>query len=356
MFWNPATMTQHAEQGLLSESNIGFILPYSRATDGGPAPGVEVPGLDDSGDIGELGIVPASYWLYGFNDQFVAGVSLNAPFGLTTNADDWFGSPQGDKSAVKTYTLTPSAAYKLSDEFSIGVGLQAQFMTVDLTSRTPTGVKFLDVEGDDIGLGFTAGVLFEPSDATSIGIGFRSSVAHNLKGDATIAAFDGDIEAGFKSPETLTFGIRHQFNEKVTILAGAEWANWSRFDELRIEDQASGATVGLTVEDWKDSWFVSVGGEYAFDDKLTLRAGVAYEESPVGKLTRTPRVPDNDRIWLSAGASYAFNEKTTIALAYSHVFMKDGDINLAAGGGLPSLSASFNQDIDIFSLSLTRDW
>ncbi len=360
MFWNPATMTQHAAQGLLSDSDTSLILPQSRARDGGPAKGAAAPGISDSGNIGRSAPLPASYWLYGLNDRFVVGLSMNSPFAMTTDSDVWYGSPHGDRSKIRTYTFTPSAAFKLSDSFSIGAGLQAEYMNVDLTSSTPAGVKFFDASAHDVDVGFTLGMLFEPTDTTSIGIGYRSSISHALKGDATIISplgvINPDIVADFKSPETVSVGLRQKLTQNATLLTGAEWANWSRFKDLTIKADPSGTTLGSTKESWKDSWMVSLGGEYAFDDKLTLRAGLAYEKSPVPDATRTPRVPDNDRIWLAMGATYAISNSTSISAAYSHVFMKDGKVNLAGGGGLPPLAATFKQNIDMVSLSITHDW
>jgi long-chain fatty acid transport protein len=357
MFWNPATMAQHSGNGLMSESNAALIIPHSEADDGGPAPGSPVPSLRDSGNIGVTSPVPASYWLYGINDQLVVGASLNAPLGLTTNADDWYGSPHGDKSSVRTYTFTPSVSYRVSDMISVGAGLQLEYMTVDINSRTPTGVEFFSADGSDFDVGFTAGILIEPTDTTDIGIGFRSSVHHKLKGDGFVAGlFDGDITAQFKSPEIVTLGLRQEVSDDLRLMAGVEWANWSRFEELAIRSAATGGLIGLTVEDWKDSWFYSVGGEYDLNDQITLRAGAAFEKSPVPDATRTPRVPDNDRLWLSLGASYQISQRMRANVAYSHIFVKDGDVNLAAAGVLPPLSANFEQSIDIISASLTMDW
>jgi long-chain fatty acid transport protein len=358
MYWNPATLSQHSGNGLMSDGNTSLILPYARAEDGGSAPGVQAPGISDSGNIGKTAIVPASYWIYGVNDDLVLGVSLNAPLGLTTNADNWYGSPHGDKSAVKTLTATPSASYRINELISVGAGVQIEYMSVDINSRTPTGTEIFDAEGDHIGIGFTAGVLFEPTDTTDIGIGFRSSVKHKLEGDGFLmpAAFVGDIEADFRSPETVTVGIRQQVTDQLTIMAGAEWSNWSRFEDLTIKSSASGAAIAQTIEDWNDGWFVSVGVEYAMNDAVALRAGVAFENSPVPDATRTPRIPDNDRIWLSVGASYQITQKMRANLAYTHVFIDDGEVSLAGGGGLPPLNATFEQDVDIIALSLTTDW
>jgi long-chain fatty acid transport protein len=338
LFWNPAISSEYNEFGFISENNAALIAPYSKSNLG-------------SGNIGELALVPAGYFSYGLTDQITIATSMNAPVGLTTDGNNgWAGNNRGDRSEVKTYNFNPTMSYKFNDMLSLGVGAQIEFMQVELTSRAPvSGTQFLKAKGDSLGVGFTAGLLFEPTDTTDIGIGFRSSVSQTLKGEGffTPTGFGGDIRAKFKSPETVTLGIRQDVTDQLTLLGGVEWANWSRFKELRIE----GPTPAL-VENfaWKDSWYVSAGAESTYNDALTLRSGVAYEKSPVPDATRSVRTPDNDRYWLSVGASYKFSDNMTANLAYSHVFMKDGDVNL------PGLNTTFKQHLDIVSVGLTRDW
>jgi long-chain fatty acid transport protein len=343
LFWNPAVSSEYNEFGFISENNAALILPYA-STEGA--------GLFDSGNIGDWAVVPAGYYSYAWNDQITFAGSVNAPFGLVTDGrDGWAGNPFGDKSDVKTYNFNPSMSYKINDMLSVGVGAQVQYMGVHLTNRTaPAGVQFVDIEGDDIGIGFTAGVLFKPTDMTEIGLGFRSSVKHTLKGDGFFPAPPTTgISAKFTAPEMVTLGVSHQVSDQLKLLAGVEWSNWSRFKELRVINDATGAPfVPVTDFSWKDSWYYSLGAEYAYSDVLTLRAGAAYEKSPVPDATRSVRVPDNDRIWLSAGASYRFSEKMVANLAYSHVFIDDGDVLLPA--------VSFNQHVNIISVGLTRDW
>jgi long-chain fatty acid transport protein len=346
LFWNPAISSEYNQFGFISDSSNALIAPNSKSDLG-------------SGNIGRLALAPASYVSYGLTDEITIAASMNAPLGLTTDGKNgWSGDIHGDKSKVTTYNFNPSASYKLNDMISFGLGAQIEYMDVSLTSRLPgSGFKFFDAQGKDIGFGFTAGVLFQPTETTDIGIGYRSSISHILKGDAQVVpiGFNGDIRAKFTSPETVTFGIRQKLTDDLTLLGGVEWANWSRFKELRIKD-TTGATKGLNTYNWKDSWFISAGAEYAYNDALMLRAGAAYEKSPVPDATRSPRVPDNDRYWLSLGASYKLNDSFTANLAYSHVFMKDGDVNIPAGGGLPALNTSFKQHLDIVSIGLTHDW
>ena len=55
---------------------------------------------------------------------------------------------------------------------------------------------------------------------------------------------------------------------------------------------------------YQDGWFFSVGAEYQWTDRLTLRTGIGYEISPITDQVRTPLIPDNDRFWASVGASW----------------------------------------------------
>jgi long-chain fatty acid transport protein len=343
MFWNPAVSAEYNEYGFISENNVNLILPSAEAEFGG----------NSSGNIGEWAIVPAGSMSYGLTDKITLGLTTGAPFGLTTNGNDsWAGVLRGDKSEVMTLNATPSVSYKLNDMLSIGVGVQLQYMSAELTSRAPNAANpFFEVEGDDFGFGFTAGLLFEPTDTTDIGIGFRSSVRHKLEGEGSLGALlDQDISAKFTAPEIVTVGVRQEVSDQLALSAGLEWSNWSRFKEFRV----NGLPGVVEAYNWKDGWFASIGAEYAYSDALTLRAGAAFERSPVPDETRGVRVPDNDRYWLSLGASYRISEKMTANLAYSHVFMEDGDVDLT--GAPLAIQTSFDQHVDIISLGLTRDW
>jgi long-chain fatty acid transport protein len=347
LFWNPAISAEYNEFGFISESNATLVLPYSESDT--PAPG--------SGNIGDWAIVPASYYSYAINDQLTVAAAIASPLGMTTDANNtWAGAIHGDKSEVRTYNFNPSASYRVNDWLALGLGAQIEYMTLDVDSRAG-GAKVLDVEADSFGIGFTAGVLMTPLEGTEIGVGFRSSISHTLKGDG-FSGFPANppgspMQGDFASPELLTLGLRQQLSDQLTVLAGVEWSNWSRFKELRIHTPAGDL---VTQEHWKDGWMFNVGAEYAYSDLLDLRAGVAFEKSPVPDAFRTPRVPDNDRYWLSLGASYQFADNMTAHLAYSHVFMEDGDIDLPAALPLPALAASFDQHVNIVSLGLTRDW
>ena len=90
-------------------------------------------------------------------------------------------------------------------------------------------------------------------------------------------------------------------------------------EELRIELD-SGAEDLVTTFDWDDAFRYSVGAIYKPTAQWTFRGGVALDETPVpGRKERGVRIPDDDRLWLSLGASYEFLNGLGIDVAYTYI-------------------------------------
>ena len=363
MFFNPATITLH--EGWQSEMDAALIVPFSRARNGATTP----PGLGgpDSTNIGKVALVPSSYSSYQLNDNLFVGFMSGGPFGLVTKGSStWAGSFHGIKSDLFMLQAGPVVGYKLGDMVSFGATVRLVYSDVTLTNNAgSSGIAKL--KGDDWGVNFGIGLLFTPTETTRIGIGFNSATKIKYKGKLT---FTGPppaplapvtrLTAKLTTPETVTVGLRQKLGEQFTVLLGFEWANWSRMKQLQ-PIATSGVTAGFpistTVFAWKDSYFYSIGGEYALGDNFTLRAGFAFEDSPVPTATRGVRVPDANRYWLSFGASMALSDNLRTSFGYTHIFANDGNvalpITLPFPPGPPGLTATFKQHVDIVSVSGT---
>ena len=114
----------------------------------------------------------------------------------------------------------------------------------------------------------------------------------------------------------------------------------------------------IWIANWNDSWFFSVGGEYDYSPVLTLRTGVGYEISPVDDPTkRFTAFPDNDRVYLSIGASYKYSEWTTFDVGYEHLFVKDGDFARSPPGlPAPVLTGSIESSVDLIAVGMRTRW
>lgn len=369
MFWNAAAVAQF--DGIRSESHYAFIIPSSEMTALAGTTGLLNPGLSTTTEIGREALVGASYLSYQLTNRLTFGFSFNAPFGLTTKPDprSWAGQTHATTSDIKTYNGQAVLAYKFSSSFMIGAGLMVEHIEARLKSASGIGVGAANgvVRGDDTGFGFTLGAIWNPSSSTSLGLGFRSAIQHTLEGTTflsglPIAGVGGSIKAGTTLPEVVTFSLRQAVSPSLMLLGTVEWTNWSRLDKLDVIC-TSGASaicpaIGTLAQhlplNWHDGWFFSLGLEQKYNDKLTLRTGVAYEISPIQNPDeRTPRVPDSDRIWASVGATYKWSEMTSFDLAYSHIFIEDSTLARGPVVGNPTtLNAAVSSSVDIVSASM----
>jgi hypothetical protein len=178
------------------------------------------------------------------------------------------------------------------------------------------------VEADDWGVGANVGLIFEPTGRHAAGAAFsfpdqtyRSPVMPNLKTPAAAAPRprppDGStpiFEADVTLPETLSFSAYHAINERWAILADVTWTKWSHLDELRIKYD-NGRPDSVDTYGLGGHLALLGGGHLQADHPLELRAGVAFDESPIpSEQRRTPRIPGADRTWLTFGAGYQFSE------------------------------------------------
>jgi long-chain fatty acid transport protein len=223
------------------------------------------------------------------------------------------------------------------DWLAIGAGVQIENADARLTNAGFFGLALGDGDlelqaDDDVAFGFTAGALITPWRETKIGIGFRSSVHHDLDGKAqvhvpAVGTTNMDASAELDTPESLGLSIHQRVTNKLSLVGTVEWTNWSRFDELRVKFDTPGVPDSVTEENWQDTYFFAVGANYQLTDNLLLRAGVAYDQTPVQDNFRTARLPDEDRYWLALGATYAFNQNISVDLGYTHIFIRDSSID-----------------------------
>ncbi len=369
MFWNPAAVTMRP--GWNSEYHASLIIPEARIRpEAGTSPFLAFPpgstNFIGSGDIAQDAIVPASYTNYQLSDQFWIGLANSAPFGLVTKPRDvWSGQIYARSSRVFTMNLNPVLGYKVNEWLTIAGGPMVQYFDVRLKSALgPQATADTGrLEGDDIGIGFTAGVMITPWAGTHFGVGFRSSIHHQLDGSQSRPGLSVPITANINTPDQLTVGLTHWFTPQFNVNLGFEWTNWSRVGTQAVRGPGN-VVVNQLALNYEDGYFYSIGAEYWLSPRMAVRAGVAYEESPITDEVRTPRLPDNDRLWLSVGGTYRWNEKLSFDAAYTHIFVDDTRIRIVEGheelrraGPAPlSFVADVDASVNIFSVAAKYRW
>ncbi len=351
MYFNPAGLTRHGDNQVAAV--LSYIAPKSE-TDNATV-GAAIGGESTSGDAGVNAFVPVGYGMWSVSEDLKIAVGINAPFGLKTEyTQTWQGRLHAVDSELLTVNVNPVVAYRVNENLSVGIGLQIQYADATLSQMTGAGPGTLgELTGDDWGFGVNLGILYEASEATRFGLGYRSRVKHTIKGTFTSPGPTViDASADLTLPDIVTIGAYHDYSESFAVMAEIGWTNWSTFDEIRVKD-AAGTPFSITPENWDDSWWVSLGATWRLDEKWKLRGGVAWNQSPIPDAFRTPRIPDEDRTWIAVGAGYNVSDSFTIDAGYTHLFVKDSNVNLPAGyttPALPSLTADYENSVDIVTI------
>jgi long-chain fatty acid transport protein len=379
IFFNPAGMTRL--QGNSATGGTYLIAPNVRFQNQGSTilTGAPLTG-GNGGEAGVDSIVTNFYTSLSLSDRLKIGLGVNTPFGLAIEYQPgWVGRYQALNSRLITINVNPAIAYKVTDTLSVGAGLNIQYAEAQLTNAIDfgligrqAGLRTLPqqadgqvaVVGDSWAVGFNLGVLYEATKTTRFGVAYRSAITQELKGEAdftvpTSAALltrggrfvDTGASATLKLPDSLAFSAYHELSPQWAVMGDITWTRWSRFEELRVRFDNPLQPDSVQPENWKDTVRLSIGVKYNVDKNLTLRAGFAYDPSPVPRNFETPRLPGGDRTWLSAGLSYQLSPSFSLDISYAHLFNDDSPIRQSSPTS-GNLIGTIQSHVDIVGIQI----
>jgi long-chain fatty acid transport protein len=244
-----------------------------------------------------------------------------------------------------------------------------------------------EVTGDDWKVGFTLGAIFEywKGDERSFfqdgrfGVSYRSGISHTLKGNASFRDvpsltasgapvqfpqpnalqdifFDQNATGQLDLPEIYHFSLYQRFERQFAIMGDISWTRWSSLQSVPIVFQSAATPSTVLQLNYQDTVRYAVGFEWYATKNLILRLGFAYDETPIQSANfRTPRIPDNNRYFLSTGLRWSPTHFMDIDLGYAHLFMHDPSVDFTDGQG-HELRGKFDAAVDIVSASVTFRW
>ncbi len=362
LFFNPAS------SAYLPGRNISLALiavtPDMKVESASSTTAVGTPtrGSTDAGTPTSTVLVPQSYMSWQIDNRLSAGLGVYVPFGdkLRYN-QNWAGRYNATELEMMTLAVNPSLAFKVNDTVTLGAGVTAQYMNALYEKQVDFGALLAEAhlpgvpgdprfdgtlryKGHDWGFGYNVGLMWQPDAATRFGVAYRSSITQRLEGSATWtmpAILPGNVAVGLgkqgfrtdtghvrlRTPDSFTVNAFRQVNDQLSLVADWTYTWHSRFDELRLRFN-TGLPDAEIPQHWKNSQRISVGAGYRLNESLTLRAGLAYDQSPVPSSTdRIAGLPDGDRTWYSLGAGWQLARNSSVDLAYSFINVKPVDIN-----------------------------
>jgi len=276
------------------------------------------------------GVVPSGSIAYPLTDRIAIGVAVTSPFSFTTNyeANSW-ARYSADKTRLRTIDIQPSIGIAVTDWLRVGGALNVEYTDAilnnalpNLSAAQPDG--FQELKGDGWDFGWTAGVQLH-NDFATVGISYKSSIRHNLKGTLNVTGLVGPLAASnrsvdgatasFNTPGQVIVAGRFRGTDKLTLNAQVVAYNWSKFDTIDL-----GAPLNTAIpENYRDSWSLAGGFDYDVTPKATLRAGIQRAKTPTQDGLRDARVPDANRWTYAAGGSYQLTPNMAFDLGANYI-------------------------------------
>lgn len=168
--------------------------------------------------------------------------------------------------------------------------------------------------------------------------------------------FDQGASAALDLPDILHFSVYQRFLRQFAVLGDITWTHWSRLQSVPIVFANPGTASNVLEINYDDALRYAVGFEWYATKKLTLRTGFAYDETPIKSPDfRTPRIPDNNRYFLSAGLRWSPLDDVDLDLGCAHLFVQDPSTDVTDSQG-HQLRGTFDASVNIVSASLTYRW
>ena len=253
IFFNPAGMDRLKGKQVTVAGSM--VQPSARFSDTGSTGAALQTAGGNGGDAGSLALIPNTYMVMELEPALHFGLGINSPFGLKTEYDPtWVGRFQAITSKIQTVNLNPSVSYQMNDSVSLGVGVNYQRISGDLTSAVnysaaAGGALGLNLEGissitgSDSSWGYNFGTLFNITPETRVGLSYRSKITYTLNGTiafsgvpAALAASpllaNGNVTLPISMPDTFSISGFHQLSDKWDLMAdatrtgGALCSNW----------------------------------------------------------------------------------------------------------------------------------
>ncbi|MEM1205762.1 MAG: outer membrane protein transport protein [Acidobacteriota bacterium] len=283
------------------------------------------------------------YYTHKVNSNIAWGLGVTTPFGLVT---DWQVRPitfSARKSELTTFVVNPNVAFRMTETWSVAVGVDYIFadvgefsreVPIDLDGNPLNGFEVigssnLSGDGDDIGWN----VAISRRTATSaFGLSYRSDLSPDIDGQIDYANF-GPLTPFFPSspgsttvnlPAQAAIGWAFQVGRKTWVEVDVAWAEWSAFEsiDVDIDNETNLSRDFIIEENWDDTFSYRVGVFWETSPTAEWRFGAVLDESPVPEEFLRPSIPDAERTGFTLGYGHTGN-KWNVDAYYMALFFDD---------------------------------
>ena len=284
------------------------------------------------------GLIPEAAYSGKFGDRLGWGLSFSP---ISAVEADWtFLDPPGTlgsygrqthKSSFIALRTALGLAWQINPRWSVGAsaGLlynrnRLKIPYIFQTAAGLAGAKVLvNLEADGFGANAVISTMYQPTDAVQLSLAYTTptwfEAEGTLRGNSDpvvgVGSFRYDAEIDTELPGIASAGLRWQVNHPLTLGLQVDWVDWSSaFNHLPVfltngnNGSLPVAITDIVPLDWDDQIIFHLAGEYAWSDRLTLRAGYSYADNTVPSATLTPTTAAITEHSLGFGFAYHWHD------------------------------------------------
>lgn len=281
---------------------------------------------------------------YKLKDWLALGLSVYTPYGSTVKWEkDWAGSHLVNDIELQAIYIQPLVSVQVADWFSLGGGPIFVTGAVNFNRNLTRTLK--DEEGnrsnvtiDDSGVsafGWSASAMFKATEDIKIGLNYRSEIMmdaedgeadfQNIPNSPAVPFKDTTFDASLPLPAELTAGISYQFDDKWLFAFDYNRTFWGVYESLDVDFADPNIPDSKNPRNYEDASTWRFGAQYTATEKLVLRAGYYYDESPVQEGYFAPETPRNDSMGFTAGLSLDVTSRLAIDASFAYVRFDEVD-------------------------------
>lgn len=335
-YYNPAGLTQISSPTLSATVNFydaeAKIKDFEVNSSLTGSANLNTFGASRMHSTGEPLFTPTMGFAMPINNEWSFGIAAYSPYGLRVL---WDHRPVKNSTALyaweSTYyreVLNPTAAYRVNEALSVGFGVSlgrsvsnaGRTLPINPLTGAP-GLTALKLETtDDFNYSFNAGVLYKPTNDLSMGLTYRSVTNTDFEGDAYVAGHRvAPVDMKYDHPQSVQGGIRYNFRKDLAVETDLVWTNW---DINRMQNEKTPMVSGGVIihdRNWENTVQYKIGTEWQATESIALRAGYAYDPTPVPEETFDIGWPDTDRNMYTIGLGWTITEKWSLDTALQYI-------------------------------------
>ncbi len=391
-YYNPAGLTRiHNQQLSFGTTVVDATVPFKGTVNVSTLPPDAPQQAAVDTDAGSVDLLPNIYYAAPLTSKLAFGFGVVVPFGLkTAYQGNTYAKYSATTTSINVTDLTPNLAYQIFKIFSLGAGLDIQYMqgifnqygvALDNAYATHSGNS-----GDAWGLGYHIGGLLEFNhEQTRIGFTYHSDTNYAMKGKSKLigplanglqggSQVSSNLKTNLTTPSFAELSVFQAINDQWAVMASGTYTWWDTFNRLKLNNVANlgidpdtGAPIPTTTnvvvpEHYTNTLNYVLGVHYTPIKRLTFKGGIGFDHTPTHKPERNLQLPDGNRFAVALGAHYQLDKRLGVDFGWTHLFITPATVNntQAFGSGALSEVVTANgyshSSANIYGLQFTFDF